>query len=202
MSKTRTSACLLGAAALALASECLGAITTYTGALSGPNENPPVASAGTGTALVTYDSTAKTLRVEIDFSGLNGTTTSAHIHCCIAPPGVIGVASQAPTFPGFPLGVTSGSFDNTFDLTLTTSYSAGFLAGNGGTAAGAEAALVNGLNGGTAYVNVHTTFAGGGEIRSFLAAHLPSVPSTPPVGRAALALLVAAAGAVLLLRRH
>jgi hypothetical protein len=202
MSNLRTYACLVCAVAISVASEGLGAITTYTGALSGPNENPQVPSAGTGTALVTYDSTLKTLRVQVTFSGLTGTTTAAHIHCCVAPPGIVGVATQTPTFVLFPLGVTSGSFDNTLDLTLASSYNAPFVTANGGTAAGAEAALVAGLDAGMAYLNVHSTFAPGGEIRSFLEQQREAVPSTSAAGGAALALLLAAAGAALLLRRH
>ena len=202
MSSIRIYAWLACAAAITLATESNGATTTYTGALNGPNENPPVASAGTGTAIVTYDSTAQTLRVEIDFSGLTGNTTAAHIHCCIAAPANVGVATQTPTFSGFPLGVTSGSFDNTFDLTLASSFNAAFVTANGGTPAGAEAALANGLDNGQAYVNIHSSFDAGGEIRSFLALQGVSVPSTSTAGLAALALLLAAAGAMLLLRRH
>jgi hypothetical protein len=40
---------------------------------------------------------------------------------------------------------------------------------NGGTTAGAEAALLAGLEAGQAYLNIHTTMFPGGEIRGFLA---------------------------------
>ena len=164
----------------------------YTADLSGPQENPPVPSAGTGTADVSYDSDARTLRVAIEFAGLTGTTTVAHIHCCVDPPGNVGVASQVPTFPGFPAGVTGGAYDQTFDLALESSYSPDFLAGpGGGTAAGAEEALALGLAGGQAYVNIHSDYAPGGEIRGFLV----PVP-------AALPLLLSAFGALWVLRRR
>jgi hypothetical protein len=39
---------------------------------------------------------------------------------------------------------------------------------NGGTPAGAEAALLAGLASGSAYLNIHTTLFPGGEIRGFL----------------------------------
>lgn len=138
--------------------------------LSGPAEVPPNASPGVGTALVTYDSTAHTLRVQAEFSGLLFTTVAAHIHSPTAIPftGTAGVATQVPSFLGFPLGVTSGSFDNTFDLTLTSSFNPSFVTANGGTAAGAEAALVFGMLNGRAYFNIHTTQFPGGEIRGFL----------------------------------
>jgi hypothetical protein len=69
---------------------------------------------------------------------------------------------------GFPLGVTSGSFINTYDLTLVSSWNPAFITANGGNAAGAEAALALGLAQGRAYFNIHTTQFGGGEILGFL----------------------------------
>ena len=83
-------------------------------------------------------------------------------------PKPFGVATTTPSFPGFPLGVTSGNFNNTFDTTLTSTYNAPFLAANGNTAAGAEAALLAGLLAGQAYFNIHTSMFPGGEIRGFL----------------------------------
>lgn len=73
-----------------------------------------------------------------------------------------------PTFVGLPLGVTSGTYDQLFDLTLGTSWNLAFISASGGTAAGAEAVLLAGLEGGTAYLNIHTTQFPGGEIRGFL----------------------------------
>jgi hypothetical protein len=118
---------------------------------------------------VTYDSVAHILTVQAAFQDLVGTTTVAHIHCCVAPPGAVGVATYPGTFPGFPTGVTSGTYDNSLtpiDLTLTTSYTSGFRGAL--TPAEAEAKLVAGMLAGEAYFNIHTTFAPGGEIRGFL----------------------------------
>ena len=69
---------------------------------------------------MTIDDAAFTMRVESTFSGLTGITTASHIHCCtaVASTGTAGVATQTPSFVGFPLGVTSGTFDSTFDMTL------------------------------------------------------------------------------------
>jgi CHRD domain/PEP-CTERM motif len=136
--------------------------------LSGANENPPNASPGTGWARVTFDIVAHTMLVEAVFSGLVGPTTAAHIHCCIAAPGNVGVATQTPSFVGFPLGVTIGSFSNTYDMTLASSYRAGFITSSGGTVALAESTLYNGLLAGQAYFNIHSTFRPGGEMRGFL----------------------------------
>jgi hypothetical protein len=143
---------------------------TYTATLSGAAETPPNLSPGTGTALVTLDTTAHTLMVDVMFSGLLGTTTAAHIHCCTTTPGSgsTGVATQTPSFVNFPLGVTSGTFVDSFDTTLMATWNAAFIAANGGTTAGAEAALAAGLAADEAYLNIHTTSFSGGEILGFL----------------------------------
>lgn len=153
------------------------ATVSYSATLSGPNENPVNSSPGLGSALVTYDSVANTLRVQVSFSGLTGTTNASHIHCCIAPPGATGVATTTPTFLNFPLGVTSGTYDNTLDLSLAASYNPAFITANGGTIATAEAVLLAGLNSGTSYLNIHTTAFPSGEIRGFLSVVTPE-PST------------------------
>lgn len=141
---------------------------TYSAQLSGPAENPSNASPGTGFGTVVIDTDANTLRVIASFSGLTGTTTAAHIHCCIAPPGNVGVATQTPSFIGFPLGVSAGSYDQTFDTTLAATFNPAFITAQGGTPAGAEAALAAGLEAGQAYLNIHTNLFPGGEIRGFL----------------------------------
>jgi hypothetical protein len=157
-------------AATALALPASAATIVFFTAMDGPSESPPVASPATGWARVTFDDLALTMHVQAVFEDLVGTTTVAHIHCCTAEPGVgtVGVATQPGTFPGWPAGVTSGSYENTFDMSLAASYTAGFLTANGGTPAGAFAGLLAGLEAGRGYFNVHTTFAPGGEIRGFL----------------------------------
>lgn len=142
-------------------------IIVYGGALLGTNEVPSNASPGSGFATVTIDTIAQTMRTEAFFSDLIGVTTASHIHCC-APPGVsVGVATQVPSFPGFPLGVSDGTFDNTFDLTLASSYNPAFVTAQGGVA-GAQAVLLAGLAAGNAYFNIHTDFRPAGELRANL----------------------------------
>jgi len=143
-------------------------IITYQTDLDGASEAPPNASPATGFASVITDDVAKTMAVHVTFSGLLGTTTAAHIHCCTAAPGTVGVATTVPNFFGFPLGVTSGVYDVLLDMTLASSYNPAFITAHGGTTAGAEAALFAGMSLGEAYVNIHTTFRPGGEIRGFL----------------------------------
>lgn len=125
---------------------------------------------GTGFATADYDTVAQTLQISTTWSGLTGTTTAAHIHCCAVAPNNAGVAVTTPTLTGFPSGVTAGTYAGLFDLTLSGSYSASFITDKGGTVAGAEAALIAGLDAGQAYFNIHTTTFGGGEIRGHFAA--------------------------------
>lgn len=164
-------------------------VISFSATLSGAAESPPNASPGSGLALVTIDTIARTMQVDVSFSGLVGLVTAAHIHCCTATPGdgIAGVATPTPTFPGFPAGVTSGSYVQLFDLSDTASWNPAFLTANGGTTEGAEAALLAGLAEGRAYFNIHTSFAPGGEIRGFLVEQR-GVPEPASLVLAALAL--------------
>ncbi len=180
------------AAALMAVAGAAQATSVYVTTLEGPSESPPNASPGSGSAKVVYDPVLHTLNVHVDFSGLLGPTTASHIHAPTASPGTgtVGVATTLPTFPGFPLGVTSGTYDNTLDLTLASSFNAAYLTANGGTAASAEAALITSLDDGTAYLNVHTQVFPGGEIRGFLT----SAPVPEPITAACVLASVAAVG--------
>ena len=64
-------------------------------------------------------------------------------------------------------GVTSGSYDRTFFLDQASSFGSAFVTANGGTVAGARSALLAALDGGRAYLNIHTSRFTGGEIRGF-----------------------------------
>jgi hypothetical protein len=143
---------------------------TFVGNLTGANEVPPVLSSATGLATVVLDAAAQTLQINATFSGLTSNTNAAHIHCC-APLGTnAGVATTVPAFPGFPLGVTSGSFTSAvFDLTQPTIYNPAFVTLQGGLTQ-AEAALIAGILNGTTYLNIHTVNFPGGEIRGQLEA--------------------------------
>lgn len=156
--------------ATVLALPASAATLVFFTTMDGPSEAPPIASPGTGWARVTFDDVALTMLVQAAFEDLVGTTTVAHIHCCTAVPetGNVGVATQPGTFLGWPVDVTSGSYENSFDMSVAASYTAAFLAANGGTPAGAFAGLLAGLEAGRGYFNVHTSFARGGEIRGFL----------------------------------
>ena len=136
--------------------------------LSGANEVPSVASPGAGTAVVVLDPTAQTLQVIASFFGLTTPDTAAHIHCC-APLGTnAGVATTVPAFPGFPLGVTQGTYlSPLFSLTDPLIYNPAFVTAQGGLPQ-AEAALIAGIENDQTYFNIHTMANPGGEIRGQL----------------------------------
>ena len=144
------------------------ALITYSTPL-GPEA---VGATGSGVVEIVYDTLAHTLLIDADWSGLSGTTTVAHIHCCTAAPGAgtIGVAVTPVTLPGFPVGVQAGSYlSPPLDLTISSTFTAGFITNfAAGVPDDAEEALIAGFDNGTAYFNIHTTTFPGGEIRGFL----------------------------------
>lgn len=184
----RTLGCALGA--VVLASSFAHAVTIRYWAPLGPEAS---GASGSGVTNVTFDTTANTMRVEATFSGLSGTTTASHIHgpTAAAFTGNAGVATQTPTFSAFPLGVQAGSFDQTFDMTQAGSYNAAFLnsAANGGNTATAFNSLMTHVAENKAYLNIHTSTFGGGEIRGYYRVPEPTT-------------LTALLGAALVVRRR
>mgnify|MGYP001161889442 CR=1 FL=1 len=123
----------LSVAALLLLVGTAGA-QTYSAILTGPQDG--TASPATGTGSFTLDA-GKMLSFNISYSGLLGTESAAHIHCC-APPG-----TAAGVLFGLP--ATNPKVGSVGPLTPTQEAN---------------------LNAGLMYVNIHTqpNFAGG-EIR-------------------------------------
>jgi hypothetical protein len=153
----------------------------YTVNLDGPSESPPNASPGTGFATIVVDPVAHTLQISVTFSGLIGATTASHIHAAtaVAFTGTAGVATTTPYFAGFPIGVTSGTYNNTLDMTLASSYNPAYVTAHGGTTSQSETDLFAAIAAGKAYLNIHSQFATGGEIRGFLVPQtVPTQPST------------------------
>ena len=172
-SKCRLLPALMAPMLLALLAPATHAsIFQYQAVLTGPSESPVNASPAFGYATVGYDNSAHTLLIDASFTGLTGTTTASHIHAATAAPGsgTAGVATTTPYFAGFPIGVTSGTYHNTLDLTLASSYNPAYVASPaaGGTIPGAEAALAAALASDESYFNIHSSTFGGGEIRGFL----------------------------------
>ncbi len=78
------------------------------------------------------------------------------------------MATTVPSFTGFPLGVTSGTYDHTFDMTDGLELQPWLHSGQRRHARSAGAALLAGIQAGQAYLNIHTTVYPRGEIRGFL----------------------------------
>ena len=111
-------------------------------ALSGQNEVPANPSPATGILTGTYDDATNVLGFNLMFNGLLGLTTAAHFH----GPAAAGVNGPV-VIPllGFPAGVSSGSYSNSYVLTPDQ-----------------ESDLLCGMW----YLNIHSTLYPGGEIRS------------------------------------
>ena len=169
MKRTILAMLVLSAAAIAAPGASAQSLV-YTASMSGPQEEPPNGSPAVGGATIVIDTAAHTINFSVPFSGMVGYTTTAHIHCCTATPmsGTAGPATALPVLPGFPLDVTSGTYDATLSLLDPATYSPTFLNNNGGSASGAETALMAGLAAGTAYLNIHSSAYPGGEIRGFI----------------------------------
>jgi len=181
---------VLGAALLLPARATYATPITFVADLRGSNEIPPSGSPGTGFAKVVLDPVAHTIQINVTFSGLTAPDTAAHIHCCLPfpfDPINIGVATTLPAFPGFPLEVTSGTYSSAvLSLMDPATYNPAFVTLEGGIA-GAEAALVAGIENRETYLNIHTSAFLGGEIRGFLVAPAPSTLLLLGAGLAGLA---------------
>ena len=135
---SRSNLLLAGACALTL-SAC-GQPRTYQAALSGAQQVPSTASTGTGTMTATVQPDTMAMTYRIEYTGLSGPATGAHIHA----PAAAGVnAPVAIPFPNPASPITGG-------ITLTQ-------------------AQLDQLTAGQAYVNVHTAANPGGEIRGQVA---------------------------------
>ncbi len=119
----------------------LALIYPFNNTLNGASENPPNASTGTGNISGTYDDVTNTFSFNIVFSGLTGNTTASHFH---APAGVTTNAGVMIGNVGFPTGVTSGNYSNSYVL---TAQQEGWL-------------LTDSI-----YLNIHSNVFPGGEIR-------------------------------------
>lgn len=110
--------------------------TKFMATLSGAEEVPPVETAATGTANVTWNSETKELSWTIDFSGLSGPANAAHFH--------------GPADPGANAGPVAGIEDlespSEGTVALTDEQAADLAAGKW-------------------YLNIHTEAHPDGEIR-------------------------------------
>ena len=133
----------LALAALLLVPSTAFSATGFSTTLSGGQEVPANLSTGTGTATVVLNNAQTSFSYSVTYSGLIGYVTASHIHKA-----AIGV-NGAVIFPfAPPLGTLDGTFSGTAAIT---------------------AAQVADLLAGLYYVNIHTDYYPGGEIRGQLA---------------------------------
>jgi uncharacterized protein (TIGR03118 family) len=150
------------AALLRVAGQTSKTVLPFTVLLNGASELPPVVTPAT--AIGTLSLEGSNLTYNINFSGLSAPATGAHIHAPASPTNSANVA-----VPFFAPEATSGTISGTTALSPEL-----------------VASIVNGM----AYVNIHTTNHGGGEIRGqVVPLHIPVVltgaAQVPPVQTAA-----------------
>jgi len=113
----------------------------YKATLAGNSEVPPVNTQARGAAQVNADSATNQASWRVEYSGVSGPLTGAHIHC------------------GAPAGANAGVAVN-FGTTLASP-----ITGSGSM----TPAQMADLQAGRCYVNLHTDANKGGEIRGQLA---------------------------------
>lgn len=141
------------------------AVSIFNVTLSAANEVPPTVSAGMGNGTLMLSDDMNTLFANISFTNLTAPALKGHVHCC-AP-----IGSDAAV--AIPLSVTpakSGMLTGMIDLTKLSSYDAEFLAAYGSSVTTLRSTFLSGLEGGLAYVNLHTATYPTGEIRGQAAA--------------------------------
>ena len=82
--------------------------------------------------------------------------------------GVAGTIMAPPCLPEFPIGASSGTYDQTLQLGVASSYNPDFVAAHSNSVALAANSLFNELGTGRAYFNLQTDAYPGGGIADFL----------------------------------
>lgn len=148
---------------LAVASNSL-AQTTYSTVMTGGNEVPPVVTTGTGTATVVLNAAQTQLTISVAFQNLIGVYANSHIH--------------GPASPGVNAGVRWGFTGVAAGWVFSNANHDGVLT-NFLVTSGITPTDVANLNNGLMYVNIHSDFRPGGELRGQLGlAPVPTAKTT------------------------
>jgi hypothetical protein len=134
---------LMSLTSLALAGSTLvarAAPASFSVPLTGAQQVPPVTTAGSGAAALTYDPTSRVVTWSVTFSGLSGPPTMAHFH------GPAAAGANAPVLVWISKKGEPVTSPITGQATLTPDQAMQFTAGQW-------------------YVNVHTAAHPAGEIR-------------------------------------
>jgi hypothetical protein len=172
MTRILSRASLVLAAVALCAGSARAATIEFSIYLDGLQETPPVATPATGTGSLFLDDVSGAYTISGSFQDLIGTSNNAHIH----GPAAVGAG---------PAGVVVGL---TFDFGVTS----GDYSGAGVFTPAQMAELIDELY----YVNIHSTFRPGGEIRG----QIVVVPE--PAGFALVGLGLVALGTAARLRRR
>lgn len=159
---------------LAIAAALLAAFPAFVQAEGGPlraeligyEEVPAVATRADGMFEARVARDGKSVDYTLAYAGLQGTITQAHIHFAqksvngsiviwLCGTGTTAGPAGTPTCPQS--GTVSGSFNSGNVLASSTASQQ--------LAAGDLATLIDAMQSGVAYVNVHTSLSPGGEIR-------------------------------------
>lgn len=115
-------------------------------AMSGSQEVPAVTTSASGSVNVSYNKTTRMLNFTVNWAGLSGTPTGAHIH---------GTAAKGANAP------VKYNFFSSIPMTASGSYSGSTMVDG---VAIKEDSLLNGFY----YINIHTPTNPNGEIRTQL----------------------------------
>ncbi len=148
---------------------------------NGPEPDGSTNSPGTGSGTITYDSTTNVISYSLEWDGLVGDLTKLHVHGPATenmsnPQHVIEIFGP-PAVPN-ELVATSGSVVGSQELTTLVQPGFDPLEPN---------AILDIMTSGQAYLNVHTTVFGTGEIRGNLGVPLPEPSAATLIGCGVLA---------------
>ena len=133
--------------------------------LTGYQENPDISTVASGRFEVTIDDDAQTLSYELEYSGLEGTVTQAHVHFGkrAVNGGISYFLCGTPASPG-PAGTPTCPASGTVSRTIGA---ADIIGPTGqGIEPAAFAEIVAAMREGHTYANVHSSKWPGGEIRA------------------------------------